>query len=871
MSNKEISSNSDSNESESESINSLNESNSRVNNNNNNINNNKNDDKNKKRKRIKGNNSLLLSYSNLSNEQFLKKGLELFRNPKRDFNENQIVIEFLMNLEPFAQSIKEVKKENSRDLFSSLSFTLKHKFLEKNRIIYKFSDDIDNFYLILNGKVNVLVPNEEYIKLAEPEYFIYLLNLRQYNEIVLLQRILNKNNNIYPMNEQNFDSWIKRAVVTIQNYHMKLSQKDKFIGKRISLIQRQSISKDEINYNINQNYYKNNNNEKKRDSIIKTMTFQPRKSLVPKKLIGIKPFENDDEKTLVLYIQDQIMETYKTIENPLIPKTFFEFENRNEKISVEHYINRIKPTINYDEDLKYNYERRDVLIATYFLAQELKTGEKFGEELSDLLYLNEDQRVETVITTEDTDLAYFSRTIYNDVLKETSEKSKRDKINFLMGLNILKTNTNLRNFSNYFKQKICRAKQILYLENAPYENNHFVYFIQNGEFDTKAHKSLFEIDNILLNSHFKNKLNKAEIDELGNKKEYYEKKILKFESFGKNDIIGLSDCIYNNHYLFTVSCQTNNAIVYEININFFKMLLNISPIIKERLVKMQQEKNEIILNSLYKQRLSGIELIYQKYQNKNINERSYSNIKSENNTIENLKYSEKKLKYRLQSPISIYQKKSIKTKQFPILNESNIIIKRIQSKTKKNLKSIYFSNDNTRFKFKRTYDIDLILRDNETTNTSRHKNTFSLNTFGNFNDMKKTNENFQKKKRKIKLFKKTNNLYIDSIKKKVIENNKVVQLRNFSQEKKISFKTNNNNNKINNNNLLSYDKVFTSQNQSFINPLLYDDFDRKYNAFRYFKPKKEDLREPYYRLEINSSIINYKKQFRTGNNSNNKY
>ena len=136
--------------------------------------------------------------------------------------------------------------------------------------------------------------------------------------------------------------------------------------------------------------------------------------------------------------------------------------------------------------------------------------------------------------------------------------------------------------------------------------------------------------------------------------------------------------------------------------------------------------------------------------------------------------------------------------------------------------------------------------------------------------MKKTNENFQKKKRKIKLIKKKNNLYIDSIKKKVIENNKVVQLRNFSQEKKISCKTNNNN-KINNNNLLLNDKVFTSQNQSFINPLLYDDFDRKYNAFRYFKPKKEDLREPYYRLEINSSIINYKKQFRTGNNSNNKY
>ena len=122
----------------------------------------------KRRFSISENKSILVNCYNLTHDQLVAEGIEIFKNPHRTFEENQIVIEFLKNLNPFAFLIKQVKKENARDLFSSLSFTLKHKFLEKNRIIYKFSDDIDNFYLILNGKVNVLVPNEEYIKLAEP-------------------------------------------------------------------------------------------------------------------------------------------------------------------------------------------------------------------------------------------------------------------------------------------------------------------------------------------------------------------------------------------------------------------------------------------------------------------------------------------------------------------------------------------------------------------------------------------------------------------------------------------------------------------------------------------------------------------------------
>ena len=147
-----------------------------------------------KRNVIQSNESFFVSYANLSREQFFMKGLDLFKNPKRDFNENQIVIEFLMQLNPFAQGIKEVKKENYRDIFSSLSFTLKYKYFEKDKIIYRFNNEIDNFYLVLKGRVDILVPNEEYLYLTENEYFIYLLKLRKYNEKELLIKTLNRNN-----------------------------------------------------------------------------------------------------------------------------------------------------------------------------------------------------------------------------------------------------------------------------------------------------------------------------------------------------------------------------------------------------------------------------------------------------------------------------------------------------------------------------------------------------------------------------------------------------------------------------------------------------------------------------------------------------
>ena len=822
-SNKNSNSNNKSKESELDSINSLienkKENNSPVNE--------KKIKKSQKRTALHANINYILKYSNLSDEQFFKKGLEIFKNQNRNFNENQVVIDFLMNLNPFAQEIKEVKKENVRDIFSSLSYTLKHKFIEKNNIIYKYDDDIDNFYLIIKGKVNILVPNEEYIKLNQIEYFLYLLNLRKYNEKALLIKTLNKNNDMYPMNEKSFDIWIKRAYLTIIKYNSKMNNKYKEVESKIGSIIRKSLFNNKNKIHQNKNYSPN-----KKIHILS-------KNYLSNSLKNIIPFETKDEIDFVLNIQNQIIETFQFISKNKIIKNFFQnFEKKYEKISCEDYIKRIKPIKIENDKSIFSIEKKDILVSSYIIAESLKEGEKFGEGLSDINYYNNNKRIETVITLEDTDFGYYNMILFNDNLKEISEKTRKEKMKFLLSLTLFKNNdqyNNLRNYTNYFKRKICKYKDILYFENDSYEKNHFIYFIQKGEFETKSNKSLYEIDQILNRTSYKNKL--SNVNNIEDLKEYYIKRELKLEAFGVNDIIGLSDCVYNNKLLFTISCKTKHSIIYQINITFFKMLLNISPNIEEKLIKIQKVKNDIILNLFYKQREYAMDYIKMKY-----NEIGNINLNQE------LKYSKINFYKKINRPFST-SNKIIKNKVFQrennkyISSESNLFSIRINSNENKKLKnnlSNKFSNSNSK-----NYDIDIILRNETTINTSRFNQSNILNSFNNYNY-----NNFNTYKKKNILYKRSKNKYEKEFKKKLIEKDKKLPLKLLTT----------NNSQLNNlHSLYQNDNYFNNTGNFFLNPLVYDDFDRKYNTLRYFKPSKKNIKEPLIRLDISSAIRRKKK------------
>ena len=583
-----------------------------------------------KRKQIFGKENIFLMMNHFSPEQIQKKGFEIFKNPERSISDNEYVIELLYNLNPFSRRIKEVEKEHTRDLISKLSFSMKYEYYPKNNLIYRYDDQAENFYVILQGKVDLLVPNEETIMLTENEYYLYLINLRKYNEFVLLTKTINKNMDSFPMNEKNFDTWIRRAYVTAREINN---------ARRLIEMQEKEQKERELNY-INSNSPRrfsilskgstDNNNIIKRGSI-----FNSPKKLRSKKINfgDFLPFENEDEIRLSLDLQNEVENAIIIMNKP--PSINKQIVNN---ISSEEYINRIKPIYQKDNNNILNLKRKSVVISNYFLAESIKEGEQFGEMMTDQSFTNDDnKRIETVISNNDTHLAILDKYLYNDILRNIIEKSRKHALDFLLKLDIFKYGNKsifMKNFSNFFKRRNLYYKDILYKENEIIDNNHVIYFVKNGEFGTKAKKSLQEIDNIILKSSLKRNLNKNEIDRLEIYKEYSIKRDIKFESFGENDILGLGDCGIGNKYIYTLFCNSNEATVFEIHITFFKMLLNLDKKILVKAEEIQKIKSDILLRLLFRQREAWLNFIKNKLKYDNL-------LNSKGKKFEKFKYSKK--------------------------------------------------------------------------------------------------------------------------------------------------------------------------------------------------------------------------------------
>ena len=780
-----------------------------------------------KRKQIFGKENILHIFHHYSQEQIYKKGFEIFKNPERTINDNEYVIELLYNLNPFSRRIKEVEKEHTRDLISKLSFAMKYEYYSKDNVIYRYDDFAEYFYVILSGEVNLLVPNEETIRLTENEYYLYLLNLRKYNEFVLLNKTINKNMEQFPMSERNFDIWIRRAYVTAKEINN---------NRRIMEEQEKEQKERENNYlNINPpkrfsilNKLPSESPIPKRGSIINSPNsfrkLKSKKSIINEYL----PFENEDEIRLALDLYTEVENTVIVMNKPsLINKQIAN------NVSTKEYINRIKPIYQKDDNL-FNVRKKPVLIYNYFKAECIGQGEQFGEMMTDQSFINDDnKRIESVISCNDTHLAILHKDLYNDILRNIIEKSRKHALDFLLNLDIFKYGNKsifMKNFSTFFKRRNLYYKDILYKENGIIDNNHVIYFIKNGQFSTIAKKSLQEIDKILLKSSLKRNINKHEIDKLEILKDYVIKKDIKFESFGKNDILGLGDCGIENKYLYTLFCNSPEATVFEIHITFFKMLLNLDKTILEKAKEIQKIKSDILLKLLYKQRESLLNFMKSKLKD--------NNLFDNNNNIEKLKYSKKNCVIKLKVYSDENNEKNNnkkKNKILPILSDSNIFERKIQ-------KRIESSNSINKFKkhLKDGLEIDLLMRD-QTTQTNINSLNKTNNNFLIINN--NLNESLNSKDKNI--FQKT---YFEKMMKRKIEN---------ENKKKFNFELSD---KYSNNFDTKFYSFSSSKNHKYINPLIYDDFERKYNTIKYFDPSKENNNSDSYKIHFNSNLIEKRKK-----------
>ena len=249
----------------------------------------------------------------------ISRAIEYLKKTSRSISENQIVISYLFNLNPFADSIKSILTTNSKDFFSNLSFVLKYKFYNKNSMIYRFNEISDKFYLILNGEVDLIVPNEEIVPLTIEEYFNYLLNLRKINEFDVINKVISRNMEKFPMNEKNIDIWIKKAYITIINikYKMEKIEKEEEKRKEEKNENNEENKKKKINFSPNKKFNQRNSKiQILRKSIISTNNNTLNHLPLHLKMLidninnnndqNFQIFENEEEKTLVMKLEKKI-------------------------------------------------------------------------------------------------------------------------------------------------------------------------------------------------------------------------------------------------------------------------------------------------------------------------------------------------------------------------------------------------------------------------------------------------------------------------------------------------------------------------------------------------------------------------------------
>ena len=136
--------------------------------------------------------------------------IEALKNKPSERNEESIktISFYLQMIKNFMNTFKgQVENEELEELLFNISSKLKYEHIEKNKLICRFGDKSNKFYLILKGKVTFYVPklNKQYF--SQEEYIKFLLNLRMKDEIELIKINMEKNNFKYNLGDD-FDNYI---------------------------------------------------------------------------------------------------------------------------------------------------------------------------------------------------------------------------------------------------------------------------------------------------------------------------------------------------------------------------------------------------------------------------------------------------------------------------------------------------------------------------------------------------------------------------------------------------------------------------------------------------------------------------------------
>ena len=572
-------------------------------------------------------------------------------------------VKFITKLNPFYDDFSRYDR-HSESIIASIAPEYKGKIFHESQIIFRYGDELKDFYLIHKGKVNLYCPFIESIYMNIDEYYTYLLRLRRYGEVEMLNNVLLMNNYAFMRNvEDQFD--FDKYILKLYNTFIKL----KFIPVSLN-------SKENKNFNSISNMFGRDNINKK--SLINQSEYND---------VIYKSFNDNDMKNLALRIQDELSETMMYI-NPdemkqiikevnddgigikkiaKIPdyvikelKSMNPDEVKNDNNNYNDYIKRIAPIKIFDTSL----QRQKVTIMRYVFIRTLSKGEYFGESTVDSneyfyprllrnikrsklnLKVHQHEHFYNVSaiavkdnnnTEEDSGylyLGYIRREYYTQYFKKFVEKMEYQKKRFILNNRLFKNNNNenlIKAYSKCFRKRVLKENECLISEkDVLNEENTFIYFIVKGNFQSICNQTVKSIDEVLKALNCEEKLNETIPIKLSQIKDTFffeeickrELKI-KLSYLTENDIIGLSENIFKDRYFNSVYCVSKEGIVYFTDARIIQLFVEGSRVIHENKNFLLYEKYKVLADLLLKQRKSYLDS-YSSFQIDSVKEKEKS-------------------------------------------------------------------------------------------------------------------------------------------------------------------------------------------------------------------------------------------------------
>ncbi|CDW86844.1 cyclic nucleotide-binding domain containing protein [Stylonychia lemnae] len=462
----------------------------------------------------------------------------------------------LNNLAPLIKEIQFFKQRNIEGAhLNDICMELRYEYLQAGDFVFYQGDYGDRFYVILRGKVQVLINKPSNSKKKKS-------NKKKMNPVYKqLKRVAKQDNPIKIKNNEEdqsiekIDSKDAAPFLSLVRPSLANSESDRHGSVILDPKQLLSVNlKNQINSSIpsQENYRKSvmTNN-----SLIASLRDVNNKS-------GL---EEEEQSQMSSFDRNQSISP-RDLEINKYEDQELTMNNHNASIQIDE----IRETMNED-DLRTEEDMEEFYMK-YTEISQIQTGQSFG----DLALIEQKPRMASIRCMTDTHFAVLSKKDFNKVLGVIERKKYNDKVAFLRSLPFFSqlTKTSLGKLTYQFHDISTIRHQILYREGEPAE---YVYIVKVGQFEVMKTLTMAEDQSEATKKIFINPLRANKVvnsqglnhTKRAHKQQIHLFKLEKGNVIGEEDLIDLNQC-----YTTTVKCTSLQGLVGQMKREDFLRLEN---------------------------------------------------------------------------------------------------------------------------------------------------------------------------------------------------------------------------------------------------------------------------------------------------------